>query len=510
MSFPRPLAFAGLTAVAAVATLGAILVADGNVGLALAPLAAMLAIWALWKLPLRLSALGLLAVVLCVDYVAERPFEERWQSPFYRLGHLVFSNLNKLTGFPPLRFPLLDLALVSLLALIAYRRATRDPTDGPGVPSARVLAGGIFVSFATLMALELFGIARGGNFKESLWQFHQMGFLSIIAVIFLHALRGPRDYRALARIIIFAACFKALEGIYFIYFVARPQGFITEFTTSHSDSILFVTATVMGVAMWTETPTWASARRSLAFLPIVQWGMYLNDRRLATVSLGLSLGLLFLLMRPSRLKRWFLRRALLAIPVTAVYFAVGWGSSAGVFAPVKLVRSMLEGDKVAEGPDYRDQENFNLLVTWMKNPVIGSGFGHEFEEPVKMPDISFVMPNYRYQPHNTILWLWGIGGLVGFFFIFVQITIGLYLAARAYRFARVPAERVAALTAISAFVAHLVQCLGDMGTISWIGSFFVGIGLAAMGQLAVSTGAWPAPRAHLTSSPTLVEGALHP
>jgi len=52
--------------------------------------------------------------------------------------------------------------------------------------------------------------------------------------------------------------------------------------------------------------------------------------------------------------------------------------------------------------------NFNVIETWMKHGVLGSGFGHEFDTVLEMPDISFVMPQWKYHPHNSLLWLWSI------------------------------------------------------------------------------------------------------
>lgn len=468
-----------------------LLVADGNLILALVPVLGLAVVWAVWTFPLRKSALGLLLLVLAADYIAERPFDGFWQSPLYPLGRLLFTNLNSLTGVGPLRFPMLDFALVALLGIALHRRAQRSTLDQPRMPLAQPMGIAWLLSAGALLVMEVWGVLRGGNVKESLWQFHQLGFVPIIGFVFAAALRGERDHRQLAKVIVLTACLKSLTGIYFTYAIARPQGLHPEFATSHSDSILFVVTLMLGLAQWAESPSWKRARKALTFVPLVMMGMYVNDRRLATVSLTLSIVVLFTLMRWTPLKRGLARVVILSLPLGLLYVGAGWNSHSAVFAPVKSVRSMLEGEEEVQGPDYRDLENFNLFATWMSNPVLGSGFGHPFEEPLPLPDISFVMPSYRFQPHNTILWLWGVGGVFGFTALFAYLVVGLYLAGRVYRKAQLADHRVAALAAISAVIAYLVQCFGDMGTISWIGGFLVASSLAVVGQLAVSLGAWP-------------------
>jgi hypothetical protein len=492
---PVSLRLVAFLCVTFLATLGALVLADANPVIVLAPVLLILVYLGLVRLPLRVSACLLLTAVLSADYIAERPFDGLWESPLFPLGRMLFVNLNHLTPLAFLRFPPLDFMVLFLAGVAVYRKANGIDIDKSHAPSARVMHVALALSFFSILLVEVWGVARGGNFKESLWQFHQMGFIPLITFVFLSALRGPGDHALIAKIIVGAACLKTALGAFFIYTIARPGGHVVEFATSHSDSFIYVTAMVIGVVMFIEQPTRKNLFWASLFVPWVTFGMVINDRRLAYVSLGAIMFMVYMFSRRTRLKVLFTRTAILLMPLIVLYIATGWEQSGVAFLPVQTFKSVLFGESEYKGPDYRDMEDFNLMMTWNRNPVLGSGFGHKFEEPIKMPDISFAMPNYQYQPHNTVLWMWGVAGVFGFTGIFMYLSVGVFLAARSYRLAKAPRDRMVALVAISVIIQYWMQCYGDMGTNSWIGAFLMGVSLALVGRLAVRVGAWPASRA---------------
>jgi hypothetical protein len=72
-----------------------------------------------------------------------------------------------------------------------------------------------------------------------------------------------------------------------------------------------------------------------------------------------------------------------------------------------------------------------------------------------------------------------------------MVVVGVFLAARAYRYAVTVADRTAALTAVSIIVVYLVYCYGDLGLGTWASVFMVAPAFAIVSKLAVTTGAWP-------------------
>lgn len=490
----RPWAVLGLGLFIFICTPFLLAAANGNIVAGLAPILALGFAYGLWKLPLRTSALGLLFLVLSSEYIFEAPFEGLWSSPFAPVGQLLFLNLSAVTGIPAFRLPAVDFLIFAMLIIHGYRRATGSTIDGPGVPNARVLNELLFISLATVIALEVWGMLRGGDFNESLWQLRQLLLLPLIAFLFMGALRGDHsDYRAIMRVCITAALIKAVESIFFYWAIVRPGGHDPEFATSHSDTLNYVLILMVTVALLFELPTKRNFFWAFTWVPVVYYGMLINDRRLAYVSMMMCFVTLMMVMPRNNAKRTILRSLIILSPLILAYTAAGWNSLNPVFGGAQLIKSLIYGDPSQAGADYRDIENYDLLGTWDEYPIIGSGFGHKFEEPIKLPDISFAMPTYQYHPHNSLLWLWGIGGALGFTGLWMWLVGAILLAARSYRHATHPWDRVAALGVVFMALIHLNQCFADMGTRTYFGSFLMGLAAAVVSQLAVRTGAWPAP-----------------
>lgn len=479
-------------AVACVASIGAMLLTDGNPAAVLAPAIIGVIVWMVVTLPIRLSAMGIVLLLLVADYPPELPYENLWVSPFNLLGRLLFTNLSTLTGIGLLRLPLIDMMVIGLLVLRAWRRSHHAAIDLPGPPPVQALNRALLISVGMVLVLDVVGTATGGNFNESLWQLRHLLLFPLCAFLFIGSLRGTEaELRTIARILLAGALVKALCGIYFVYGVLRPSGGYTEYTTSHSDTLLYVSVFGGYIAYFFERPRWATIRDHLWWLPIVFWGMVLNDRRLAYVSLGGSVLAIYLLQPNTWLKRRLFQLFLVTLPVAAMYLSVGWGRGERIFQPVQIVRSLVEGEVKAAGADYRDIENADVISTWAAHPLLPLGFGHKFHEPIKLPDISMSMPTYQYHPHNQFLWMWAIGGIFGFTLMFLPWVVALFLAARAHKFLRRPFERAAALTIICLIIAQLNQVFGDMGTRSHFGSILGGLAVALAAKLAVRSGAWP-------------------
>jgi hypothetical protein len=481
---------AGLGAVLAMLTLAtvlAVVAGDGRIGVAVAPVLIAAALYGLWAAPARASALVLLFLALSLESPGDA--SGQWRSPLYPLGALMLANLNITIPIRALRFTGLDVTIALLLVVIVLRRAVRAAVDRSDVPAARPMNWAVAAWLGTVLALWAYGLARGGDFRNSLWQVHQFLMLPIAYFVFRSALRGPRDYRALARVFVAAACVKACLALWVRLAVsANPDVLPT--ATSHGDSVLFAGAAAIVVALLVEEA--APGRRAIAgvVLALLTAGMVANNRRLAWVELGAALVAVYAVASLTRTKRMVRRAITLSLPVLILYGVVGWTSSARVFRPVAIARSLV-ATRADWSTSMRDIENFNLTWTLRAHPLLGSGFGHEYVEKVKAVDISSIFAQYRYVPHNSVLGLLAFGGVIGLSGVFLTLVVGVYLAARAHRFAGSPGPRAAGLAVISAVVVYLIQCYGDMGFMSWTGVFTIAPALVVAGQLASATGAWP-------------------
>ena len=477
--------------IALLVALASLVLFDGNPVLMLAVPLAVAGFFAVRALPLRTTVLGLLFLELLCEGL-EVTLSGYWDVPLQPLARLLLVNLNAVTGIGPLRASFIDLACIGLWLASRFKK-NPDVMPVSPVGSIRMVHIALFVTLGTLGALWVLGVAQGGNPNEALWQFRQVAMFPFRAFLFLSALDGSTaELKLIAKVAIVAAAIKSVIGFYFLYGVVYPAGKYVEFTTSHSDTALFIPLLAMAFNVFWEDPRWPRVRRLLVWLPLVTYGMVLNDRRLAYVSLGGAIICTFLMSPWSRIKRSVVRTLIVLAPILSMYFAVGWEQSGRIWFGAQLVKSIVKGDQAQEGADYRDMENFNVLFSWSEHSLLPSGFGHKMIEAVSLPDISRFMPTYQYHPHNQYLWYMTIGGPIGFTLLFFPLSFACFLAARTYRLAKDPVDRAACLTIPAIVIVCLNQIYGDMGTLSYTVSFMAALAVALAVKLAVRHGAWPA------------------
>jgi len=454
------------------------------------------AVYGLYKLPLKVSVLGTLFLVLALEGL-QHPlgtFEYEWRVPvLHDLAGLWLLNLSTLMGGGPLRAPIVDLVTLALF----FASMTRHPRDGWAAmqPTVRAMHMVLWASALTAVALVIIGTVQGGSFNESLWQVRHIVLFPVRAVVLMRALDCTGDeLRLIGRLMVAAALFKAAIGLWFFYVVAPGLGYEPQFTTSHTDTLLFVPVLAMYVAKALEGRTPREVFGGFVWAPIVFWGLVCNDRRISYVSFIIGMIVMLVMAPPRPVKRVMARALLLVAPLLPWYVLAGWDTDGkGFFFPVGILRSLVVGEVQYAGQiDYRDLENLDILATWNQHRVVPMGFGHQFELLFKLPDISAWFPQWQYNPHNALLWLFAAGGPIGCTLMLLPLVATLYLAARAYRASSDFTERVALLTAIATVIAFVNQLWGDMGNLQWTGSFAAALSAAIAAKLAMKTGAWPA------------------
>jgi uncharacterized membrane protein len=434
----------------------------------------------------KIALFVLIFLSLGLDATDEGP----WNSPVAPLGGLLIHNLNKTIPVDVLSVRLSDVVIVLLLVVQAPRFLGSSPTDNRHHYAARPMLWAAGVSVLTVLLLGAIGIKRGGDGQMVKIQVQTFVMLLVMAILLAVSLRGDRDYRALGRVIVAAACVKALlvlwiDNVVVTDAASRPQGW---FATAHGDSLLFVCAATILFVRFAEKPVRRHALMCILLLPLVLAAILANNRRLAWVELAAAILTYLIVARRNRFKLVLLRSMMLSVPVVVAYVAIGWNSESSAFAPVRTLRSVSDAD-VDSSTLFRDLENYNLLYTLRQNPFTGTGFGVPYNETVFLPDISFYK-EYRFMPHNSVLGLWSSGGLFGFTGLSAALVVGSLFAACSYRRARSPDERVAAFTALATIMIFEIQCWGDIGFSEVRSIFLVGPALAVASQLAVRTGAW--------------------
>jgi hypothetical protein len=461
------------------ATVAAAIVTNGSITATVAPTVCAAIVALLWILPIRIPLLALTFLVLAADATDDGP----WNSPLASLGRLLSHNLNKTIPLEALSVPLMAVVLLYLLLIHIHRRLIGSATDTDRLANtARPMLWALGLSFLTVVILCAVGIKRDGDAQMAKNQVQAFVLLILMAYLLAMSLRGTKDHRRLAGVIVAAAAIKSAMVLW-IWQVALTSPY--PFMTSHGDSMLFVCATTILLARVVAEPIRRNALTCLMASPLFLLAMVANNRRLAWVELAAACVTLAIISPASRLKHAVSRALLLSLPVVAIYVGAGWNSESALFAPVQMLRSVGDAD-VDRSTLYRDVENYNLLYTLRQNPLFGSGFGKPYVEAIVGDDISG-FKEYRFMPHNSVLGLWGFGGVFGFTGLSAALVIGVFMAARGYRSARSAHERMAAFAALSTVIVYEIQCWGDIGFSDKRSIFLVGAALAVAGQLASAT-----------------------
>lgn len=486
----RPSAPGVLLVVAlALATGGAVGVSRSNLLVSVLPSAAFLGAWLLWTRPLKWPLLAVMLLAVTLDDPTDRAYFGLWQSPLWPLGRVFFTNIALFTG--------VEFCILGLTALMGLRRlwlpreqvARLDPLEHP---PPRPLVHALLLSGAVIGWLVVMGLGRGGVFREALWQFRHLLMMPLVGLLTLYALDLPKDLPRLLAVLVTGSVVRSLLGIFFMYGVASPLGAQPPHTTGHNDTMTFVTAVVTAMTLCWERGSRRHFALLVLWLPLVALALKLNDRRIAYVEIVMAAAVIYLLSPLHEMKRRLTRVGLLLAPAVLLYTAAGWNQlNSSVFAPVQKVRSIIAPPEDTEEESSnveRDIENYNLMKSWEQNMLVGQGFGHAFTEFI--PSNDFGQSAFGHIGHNSILWLWWIGGLTGFTGVLAYLAVALYLAGRTLQRATDYRERAGLLVAVGIIVTYLVQAFGDMGTQATMFDFFVGTSLAIIGRLAARHGAY--------------------
>ncbi len=466
-------------------TLAAIFVTNGNIVVGLAPSILVLVVYAVAKLPLRYPVMFIFAVIFTLDTPAEPFAGGKYQSPLHLVSELLTAQLKHVIPGSGLIITGLDLFIVGAFLLHGYRRATRSKLDRDDyTPTPIPLLVAAWVCLAGIAMAWLLGLATGGSFRFSLWQVQRNLYLPLMFLLFQAAFPSPRQFKPYFAMLIVIACLRSVMALWL-----REQFPLEEYATSHSDSMLFGTVTCLVVIRLMHGTNRRERFRLVLILLLLIVGMVENERRLVWVQIAVALAFVFVMTPWSSFKVKLIRRVLYSLPIVLGYLAAGWNSSSSVFAPVATVRSMV--DSKSDGSTlWRDLENFNLVMTFRRTPLTGTGFGHPFDMIQPMPDITAHYELEPYVPHNSVVGLWAYTGYVGFTMLWMILLVGCYLSARTFYVARERDDRTAALTTFCALVIYMLHCYGDMGLGSWVAICLICPLLALVGKLAVKVGAW--------------------
>ncbi|HEX4385650.1 MAG TPA: O-antigen ligase family protein, partial [Myxococcales bacterium] len=467
----------------------------GNPGAALAPTLGVGVLWLMWRIPIRYSLFVLIFLGLTLECAQEIPASGLWKSPFFIFGEMLLSKANDWTGVKPLVFTGVDLVVGYLLLIMVWRRATGSRIDTEGQePTAGAMALGAAITLAGTLWVWGYGLARGGNFGNSLLQIYKLLYVPLLFFLCQAAFRGPKDHWAIAKVMLGAVLFRSLFACFVRYVIGPTLPIELAYATTHGDSMLFASGAGLALAMLNEGVARDSKQLKvflIALIGIVVVGAKANNRRVAWVEMAFLVFAFWMISDRTPLKRFVARSCMIAAPIIIMYLGVGWNSSgSGIFTPVRLARSILDS-KSDSSTLWRDLENADLIMNIQENPILGTGLGHEYNEFITLPDVSAAFKLYRLIPHNSVLGFLAFAGVLGFTVIWCAIAVAVFMASRAYGKATVPLDRALALWVIGVMIVYINSIYGDMGQGSWTAVFCVCPAMAVAGKLPIPVGAWP-------------------
>ena len=460
------------------------------------PVLFFLLVWAplLYKFvfasPPHLAVRVMLTLGLVLEGPAERAGNGYWTPPFDHPSLAFYGGINAWTSIPGLSLPLFSFICLGLW--LRARKLSRELGYTPP-PSEALLVFKIW--FAAMGLWIVWGVARGGAVSPMFWQIVQMVAMGLCTLAFLYCVRGAQDIRAFGTIIVVAAITKGLLVAWVYFVVLGPTGKTPFYATTHSDSITFATAFVILTMRLLEERSKAALKWLLIIGPLIIAFIIMNNRRLAFVCMGTALLTAFIVMRRDKLKRKLTIAAIAMLPVFAAYVAVGANSDHPAFALARTVSTVTSSSDSSSLT--REIENYNLIVTLKESLLMGTGYGHEYVEFIKADDISAGHALYLYIPHNSVLWIVSVGGLIGFPLLWMFYPALAYFAARAYFRSQRPWLRAAALTCLGVTFILMVQAWGDMGLQSYTCAVMFSVAYALAAKLCVvvdAAGQQPAPK----------------
>jgi hypothetical protein len=445
--------------------------------------------YAMTRLKLTQSVRTYLTLALFIEPFSEVMFHDAngyWDSVLWPAAVAFYGTLKEWSGLPGASLPVFFFVTAGLFYRASIARRVTVASRPP-----RFAKNLLLLFLATVVGLSLLGLARGGGVEPTFRQTVHLMQLPLIAGVFLYALRVPEDLPSLGTIYVTVALTRAVLVAYVYFAVCMPQGITEipgspEWCTTHSDSILFVSAILVVVTHAFEQRTKRAIVRSALVTLALVFAIVLNNRRLAFVSLLIAPAIIYLALPRSRRKRRVTAVLAIVAPLAIAYVLVGGeaDSTLPFFKPAKLVMSVF--DQKDASSLSRDIENENLIYTLRQSPVLSTGFGFEYLSSPNNPpvDLSEVFKNYRFIAHNGVLWIWSLGGLVGFTLLWLIFPIAGTLALRGYHRARAPIERSAALTSLGAVAVCVVQIWGDQGLNGYITPVTFGVAFAVATRLA--------------------------
>ena len=337
------------------------------------------------------------------------------------------------------------------------------------------------LAFTLIIAVFLslvHGLALGGDFLTSLWEVRAFFYFLILYFFVPQVIQTKKQIDVLLWIMIIVISIKALQG--FITFVHLGFSLGGEDTslTNHEDPIFIVELWILLISL-SVLHVKGKHRTALLLLLLPMLGGFYAGNRRAAYAVFIGGFIIFFLMLQSK-EKWRFARALVPILfVMGCYTAVFWNHPGRLGAPVQAIKSGIFPTSKADAGDrytsnlYREIERYDLAATVQSFPVIGTGFGTKYLQPIPLVKIAG-WPLQPWIAHDEILWLFADMGAVGFFIFFLFFDSLLFEAARIQRSLSDPFLRAVTIMIAAAIVGQIIVSYYDLQLTYYRNMVFLG------------------------------------
>ncbi len=411
------------------------------------------------------ALLILFGAALFLDIPASRAYYEHnaWTE---QLGRYLFHGIHEVYKIP-LSFTLFEVLSYAAAGLILVRWGSQRSRFWLLLAlSAMIIP--LACAFGAMT-----GVLRGNTLSLAFSQLHFIPMIPVWMVIGYYLGTRPIELIRAARILFWVCIWRSLYAIYVFLFVYSGTMGTREFLIDHaSSSFLAVGLGYAALQGFTNRHRWNVLLFYSLAVFLMLWPYLLNDRRTSFVGL-LAVGVLLPLILPLgfrlRLRlawRWAMVFGLLALFAKAT-LSQDAGSIGGA------LRSL--GTEQFEQLDYRQIENYNLMIGVIETPLLGLGFGRRFPQAVPLADISFSFELFDAIPHNTMLFMWTFAGPLGIAALVTASTFIMTIISRVGIQARTRRELMLAMLGLIALLQWIMYVSFDMGLLESRISMLLGV-----------------------------------
>lgn len=404
--------------------------------------------------------------------------ESSTADPLLAIGTYFHRGIGSWSGLPLPLTPL-EILLISGVA-IALVSAALERRSG----EASKLGWPMFLFLTTVLLGLARGALAGGDMYVAMWEVRYLLYVAACFVIVRTSLRSAEHVASLLHAGLVAAALFAVEGAYRRLVFINPGllGVAPEFLYEHADVVFLATFLIFALSAFVFRVPGGIRLLSVLAAPVLLYTLLAANRRSGIIVLLVGLLVVALTLVVVK-RRAFFAVMLPTLAATALFFALTWNASGLAGQPARAVRSLYEPDaRDASSNLYRLIENYDISATIKAEPILGVGFGREFLMVVPLPDLSW-WPFWRYETHNSVLWIWMKTGLAGYIAFWVLIGTAMSRAAFAAKRLSDPRLRSAALFSLVALVGVVVYGYVDVAFATGRTTVLLGIVLGVVAIL---------------------------